>query len=162
MSHALPDLPYAYDEPYISKQIKHHQTYRRPQRRPSSSTKAAPPLFTCHIDHSLFWKNLAPSAGTAACSARSRFNATTAGIQVSGWGWRGLNPTTKHLELATMPSQGPLLHLTTIIGVVIWEHAFYLQYLDVKVEFFFLAPPNVDQSDSKNLSLRFGLQIQVS
>jgi hypothetical protein len=47
---------------------------------------------------------------------------------------QGLNPKTGHLELATTPNQDPLLDLTPIIGVDIWEHAFYLQYLNVKAD----------------------------
>jgi hypothetical protein len=45
---------------------------------------------------------------------------------------QGLNPTTKRLEIATTPNQDPLLNLVPVIGVDIWEHAFYLQYLNVK------------------------------
>jgi len=62
-----------------------------------------------HINHSLFWKNLAPSATerrgpggvlkegplkAAICerwgsleTLKKEFNTTTAGIQGSGWGW---------------------------------------------------------------------------
>jgi len=47
---------------------------------------------------------------------------------------QGLNPATKRLEIATTPNQDPLLTLVPIIGVDIWEHAFYLQYLNVKAD----------------------------
>jgi superoxide dismutase, Fe-Mn family len=62
-----------------------------------------------HINHSLFWKNLAPSAAErkghggalhdgplkaaiyerwgSLDALKKQFNATTAGIQGSGWGW---------------------------------------------------------------------------
>jgi len=66
---------------------------------------------------------------------KKTFNATTAGIQGSGWGWLGLNPTSKKLEIATTANQDPLLTLVPVIGVDIWEHAFYLQYLNVKVDY---------------------------
>jgi Fe-Mn family superoxide dismutase len=45
---------------------------------------------------------------------------------------QGLNLTTKRLEVSTTPNQDPLLNLVPLIGVDIWEHAFYLQYLNVK------------------------------
>lgn len=47
---------------------------------------------------------------------------------------QGLNPTTKRLEVVTTANQDPLLTHVPIIGVDIWEHAFYLQYLNVKVD----------------------------
>ncbi len=45
-----------------------------------------------------------------------------------------MNPQSKRLEIATTSNQDPLLTLTPVIGVDIWEHAFYLQYLNVKVD----------------------------
>ena len=48
--------------------------------------------------------------------------------------FQGLNPATKRLEITTTANQDPLLNLVPIIGVDIWEHAFYLQYLNVKVD----------------------------
>jgi superoxide dismutase, Fe-Mn family len=47
---------------------------------------------------------------------------------------QGLNPATKRLEITTTANQDPLLTHTPIIGVDIWEHAFYLQYLNVKAD----------------------------
>ncbi|KAF8546693.1 manganese superoxide dismutase [Imleria badia] len=98
----------------------------------------------CHINHSLFWTNLAPSAaegkgnGGALRDAplkevdtlKKDFNATTAAIQGSGWRW-----VSKTLEIVTTANQDPLLSHVAIIGVDIWEHAFYLQYLNVKVDY---------------------------
>jgi Fe-Mn family superoxide dismutase len=136
-----------------------------------------------HINHSLFWKNLAPPAterkGNGGVlkegplkaailerwgsleNLKKEFNTTTAGIQGSGWGWlvrfqsialpkmcgglcgmprlttcdhQGLHPTTRKLEIVTTANQDPLLTHVPIIGVDIWEHAFYLQYLNVKAD----------------------------
>ena len=61
-------------------------------------------------------------------------NATTAGIQGSGWGWLAYNPVTKKLEIVTTANQDPLLTHVPIIGIDIWEHAFYLQYYNVKAD----------------------------
>ncbi|KAF9236305.1 manganese-superoxide dismutase precursor [Melanogaster broomeanus] len=176
--HTLPDLPYAYDalEPYISKQImtlhhtKHHQAYVNALNAAEASyARATTPKERIalqaalrfngggHINHSLFWKNLAPSASEGKGhggvlkpgpladaiaadfgsfeSLKTQFNTTTAGIQGSGWGWLGLNPTTRRLEITTTANQDPLLTHVPIIGVDIWEHAFYLQYLNVKVDY---------------------------
>jgi len=106
-----------------------------------------------HINHSLFWTNLSPvnkDGGQLADGAlkkalerdfgsveefKQRFNATTAGIQGSGWGWLGYNSTTKKLEIVTTANQDPLISHVPILGVDIWEHAFYLQYHNVKAEY---------------------------
>ncbi|KAI0721463.1 manganese superoxide dismutase [Fomitopsis betulina] len=176
--HQLPDLPYAYDalEPFISRQImelhhkKHHQTYvtalnaAEQAYAKTSSPKERIALQAAlkfngggHINHSLFWKNLAPPASetrgnggvlkdgplkTAILETfgsfdqfKKEFNTVTAGIQGSGWGWLGVNPQSKRLELATTANQDPLLTLVPVIGVDVWEHAFYLQYLNVKVDY---------------------------
>ena len=85
---------------------------------------------------------------------KKEFNVATLGIQGSGWGWlvrfdanrrgsmvlrltfarQGYNPSTKRLEIVTTANQDPLLTHVPIIGVDIWEHAFYLQYLNVKAD----------------------------
>ncbi|KAH7907584.1 manganese-superoxide dismutase precursor [Hygrophoropsis aurantiaca] len=176
--HTLPDLPYAYDalEPFISRQImelhhkKHHQTYvtalnaAEINYSKTSTPKERIALQAAlrfngggHINHSLFWKNLAPASSEGKGNGgllkegplqkaivetfggldqlKKEFNATTAAIQGSGWGWLGLNPSTKRLEITTTANQDPLLTHIPIIGVDIWEHAFYLQYLNVKVDY---------------------------
>ncbi|KAF8343147.1 manganese superoxide dismutase [Cantharellus anzutake] len=172
--HTLPDLPYFYDalEPFISKEImnlhhkKHHQAYvnglnaAEESYAKSQSAKeriALQPSLRFngggHINHSLFWTNLAPvSTGGGELGAgglktaierdfgsleelKRRFNTETAAIQGSGWGWLGLNKSLKKLEIVTTPNQDPLLSHIPIIGVDIWEHAFYLQYQNVKVDY---------------------------
>jgi len=176
-AHTLPALPYAYDalEPYISQEImvlhhtKHHQTYVNALNAAEASyAKASTPKERIalqaalkfngggHINHSLFWKNLASSPAKngnggvlpngplksalehtygSIDNFKKEFNTITAGIQGSGWGWLGLNPTTKALEIVTTANQDPLLTHVPIIGVDIWEHAFYLQYKNVKVDY---------------------------
>ncbi|TFY82153.1 hypothetical protein EWM64_g1864 [Hericium alpestre] len=177
MVHTLPDLPYAYDalEPYISRQImelhhkKHHQTYvnalnaaeegyaKPPPPAPASlsTPRSSSTAVPCagHINHSLFWKNLAPAKGHSGQlqpgpladainksfgsldNLKKEFNAATAGIQGSGWGWLVLDPKTKSLAITTTANQDPVTSQIPIIGVDVWEHAFYLQYLNVKVDY---------------------------
>ncbi|KAL1748314.1 Manganese/iron superoxide dismutase [Schizophyllum fasciatum] len=179
--HTLPDLPYAYDalEPHISGEImqlhhsKHHQTYvnglnaaeeayAKLQSEGSTTTavKDAIKLQSAlkfngggHINHSLFWKNLAPQADGGGHLApgpladaiardfgsldglKKQLNAATAGVQGSGWGWLGHNGGTGKLEVVTTANQDPLLTHTPILGIDIWEHAFYLQYRNVKPDY---------------------------
>ncbi|KII84192.1 hypothetical protein PLICRDRAFT_702126 [Plicaturopsis crispa FD-325 SS-3] len=107
-----------------------------------------------HINHSLFWANLAPPSPSTSASAltgklgeaverdfggveemKKVFNQRTAGVQGSGWGWLGWSKETGKLEVVTTANQDPLLSHTPIIGIDIWEHAFYLQYKNVKPDY---------------------------
>jgi superoxide dismutase, Fe-Mn family len=102
-----------------------------------------------HINHSLFWQNLAPpnSTDTKFSSApalseaikktwrsekafREQFNAALLGIQGSGWGWLVKYETEgNRLAITTTKDQDPIMGYgeVPIIGIDIWEHAFYLQ-----------------------------------
>ncbi|WVQ84534.1 hypothetical protein IAT38_006688 [Cryptococcus sp. DSM 104549] len=176
--HTLPPLPYAYNalEPAICEEImvlhhtKHHQTYVNMLNSAEESLQKfeaagdvkgvidLQPVLKFngggHINHSLFWKNLAPT-GTPATkppasgplfdliksdfgsleNLKKVMNAKTAGIQGSGWGWLGYDKVGKRLEVVTTPNQDPLLTHVPIIGIDIWEHAFYLQYKNVKPDY---------------------------
>ncbi|KAF8591729.1 manganese superoxide dismutase [Ramaria rubella] len=170
--HTLPELPYAYDalEPHISQEImklhhtKHHQTYvnglnaAEEKYAATSDVKQRITLQAAlkfngggHINHSLFWKNLAPAGPTNQASGalkealekdygsfesfKKSMNEKTAAIQGSGWGWLGYNSALKKLEIVTTANQDPLLTHVPIIGIDIWEHAFYLQYKNVKPDY---------------------------
>jgi len=172
--HSLPPLPYDYDalEPHISGEImklhhtKHHQTYVNGLNQAEESfaksddvkekiklTQALKFNGGGHINHSLFWLNLAPANSQGSSLApgplkdaiesdfgsldnlKKEMNAKTAAIQGSGWGWLGYSPSTKKLEIVTTPNQDPLLSHVPIIGIDIWEHAFYLQYKNVKPDY---------------------------
>jgi Fe-Mn family superoxide dismutase len=47
---------------------------------------------------------------------------------------KGVDPGSKKLEIVTTANQDPLLSHVPVIGVDVWEHAFYLQYLNVKAD----------------------------
>ena len=99
-----------------------------------------------HINHSLFWENLAPATGpdanptaapdlVAAINAtwgslerfRGAFSAALLGIQGSGWGWL-VREGEKTLRIVTTKDQDPVVGgEVPIIGVDMWEHAYYLQ-----------------------------------
>lgn len=109
-----------------------------------------------HINHSIFWTNLAPqSAGggedptgdmMAAIDRdfgsldafKTKFAASTVAVQGSGWGWLGLNKEKGSLEIATTANQDPLTAktgLVPLLGVDVWEHAYYLQYKNVRPDY---------------------------
>lgn len=103
-----------------------------------------------HINHSLFWQNLAPANSKDANTASApqlvkqinavwgdvdkfidAFNAALLSIQGSGWGWLVKIETGKESRLAIMTTkdQDPIVGKgeTPIFGIDMWEHAFYLQ-----------------------------------
>lgn len=109
-----------------------------------------------HINHDIFWTNLAaekdcrPPEGAlkAAIEARwgsldklvAEFNAATAGVQGSGWGWLGYDVGTGGLAIATAANQDPLSKasggkLVPLLGVDVWEHAYYLQYRNARPDY---------------------------
>lgn len=57
----------------------------------------------------------------------AKFNAQTAAVQGSGWGWLGYNTEKKVLSIATTSNQDPLqatTGLVPLLGVDVWEHAY--------------------------------------
>ncbi len=105
-----------------------------------------------HVNHSVFWKNMSPEGGGRPegelASAideffggfepfQKQFNATATGLQGSGWSvlaWDTLGGQMLIHQLfdqqGNLPtSQIPLLQLD------MWEHAFYLQYKNVKADY---------------------------
>ncbi len=108
-----------------------------------------------HVNHSIFWTNLAPpshgggGAPTGDLSSAlikefgsvesfiEKFSAQTVAIQGSGWGWLGLNKASGRLAIATCNNQDPLSTqgLVPLLGIDVWEHAYYLQYKNVRAEY---------------------------
>jgi len=108
-----------------------------------------------HVNHSIFWTNLAPAgsggggapSGELAQAIQTEFgsvdsliekmSAASVGIQGSGWGWLGLNKSTSRLVLATCANQDPLSTqgFIPLLGIDVWEHAYYLQYKNVRPDY---------------------------
>ncbi|EPS40799.1 hypothetical protein H072_5302 [Dactylellina haptotyla CBS 200.50] len=109
-----------------------------------------------HINHSLFWENLsptnkdggAPPSGALAKAIddtwgnldgfKGQMNTALAGIQGSGWGWLVKDKSTNKLSIVTMPNQDPIntSQYIPLVGIDAWEHAYYLQYQNVKADYF--------------------------
>lgn len=106
-----------------------------------------------HINHSIFWNNLSPNGGEGPTgdlkaaidrdfgsleTLKSHLSASTVAVQGSGWGWLAFNKLTKTLQLATCPNQDPLEATTGLVplfGIDVWEHAYYLQYKNVRPDY---------------------------
>ncbi|KUI67112.1 Superoxide dismutase [Mn], mitochondrial [Cytospora mali] len=192
----LPDLSYDYGalEPHISGQImelhhsKHHQTYVNGLNSALESigeaeakgdvAKAASfaPLLNFHggghVNHSLFWENLAPANKDGGGEPEGdlkkaidrdfgsfqtflkQTNTALAGIQGSGWAWLVKDKESGTLGLVTRLNQDPVTgNLVPLLGIDAWEHAYYLQYQNRKAEYF-SAIWNV--INWKNVAKRFG------
>jgi len=94
-----------------------------------------------HYNHSLFWNVLSPNGGGQPTGALAdnligkygtfeafveKFNAAALGLFGSGWVW-----LTPDLEIVTSPNQdSPLLDggPEPLMGLDVWEHAYYLDY----------------------------------
>ncbi len=108
-----------------------------------------------NINHTIFWNNLAPQKsgggtppdGKLAAAIQAEFgsldkfienmSAKTVAIQGSGWGWLGFNKPKNRLEIATCDNQDPLSTkgLVPLLGIDVWEHAYYLQYKNVRADY---------------------------
>ena len=68
---------------------------------------------------------------------KEKFNTATTAIQGSGWGWLGYSKGQKRLEIATCANQDPLSTqgLVPVMGIDVWEHAYYLQYKNVRADY---------------------------
>ena len=144
MAFTLAPLPYAHDalEPHIdtlTMQIhhgKHHQAYGG------------------RWNHTFFWESLAPDAGGAPTgklaeaidAAFGSFDAfkekfANAGMTRFGSGWAWLLVKDGKLEISSTPNQdNPLMDVadvkgTPILGVDVWEHAYYLKYQNRRAEY---------------------------
>ena len=105
-----------------------------------------------HINHSVFWKNMSPDGGgepegelAAAIDEyfgtfdgfRAQFNEVANGIQGSGWSvlvWDTLGQRLNINQLFDQQSNVPVGQLP-VLQLDMWEHAFYLQYKNVKGDY---------------------------
>ncbi|WP_336659355.1 superoxide dismutase [Leucobacter sp. USHLN153] len=105
-----------------------------------------------HTNHTVFWNNLSPEGGgepegelAAAikdqfgsfAAFQAQFAAAANGIQGSGWSvlaWDSIGSRLSIFQLFDQQSNVPL-GLTPLLMLDMWEHAFYLDYLNVKADY---------------------------
>lgn len=101
-----------------------------------------------HYNHSLFWTIMGPNAGGAPTGAladaintafgnfdefKTKFAAAGATRFGSGWAWL-IKDSSGKLQVTSTPNQdNPLMDIaevkgTPILGLDVWEHAYYLNY----------------------------------
>src|SRR5246127_3117418 len=105
-----------------------------------------------HVNHSLWWKNLSPNGGdkpTGELAAaiddafgsfdkfQAQFAAAANGLQGSGWavlGYDSLGDKLLTFQLYDQQANVPL-GIVPLLQVDMWEHAYYLQYKNVKADY---------------------------
>ncbi len=102
-----------------------------------------------HANHSLFWDVMGPGGGAprgdlasaidssfgGLSGLQEKLNAAAMGQFGSGWGWLVL--ADGKLEVIARPNQdSPLMEgKTPILGVDVWEHAYYLNYQNRRADY---------------------------
>jgi Fe-Mn family superoxide dismutase len=105
-----------------------------------------------HTNHTVFWNNLSPEGGGepegelgeaikdqfgSFAAFQGQFAAVANGIQGSGWsvlGWDSIGGRLVIFQLFDQQANVPV-GVTPILMLDMWEHAFYLDYLNVKAEY---------------------------
>ena len=108
-----------------------------------------------HANHSLFWQVMSPTGGglpqgalAAAIDAdlggfenfKTEFTKAAISRFGSGWAWLGVNPSGKlHVESSANQDTPLMLGIgsgnTPILGLDVWEHAYYLKYQNRRPEY---------------------------
>lgn len=97
-----------------------------------------------HANHTLFWQIMAPNAGGKPSGDLAKaIDAELGGFEKfqeefskagttrfgSGWAWLVVNKDKKLQVLSSANQDSPLMQgLTPILGMDVWEHAYYLNY----------------------------------
>ena len=106
-----------------------------------------------HVLHTLFWKNLSPDGGDKPTGElasaidehfgsfdkfKAHFTQATNTIQGSGWGALAWEPLGQRLIIEQVYDHQASIGNGSVPLLVFdaWEHAFYLQYKNVKADFF--------------------------
>jgi Fe-Mn family superoxide dismutase len=108
-----------------------------------------------HINHSIFWTNLLPEKKGGGVIQNGKLkdqivkdfgsfeafvelmSAKATALQGSGWSWLGFSKDMKRLGVCTCDNQDPLSMkgLIPLLGIDVWEHAYYLQYKNVRADY---------------------------
>jgi Fe-Mn family superoxide dismutase len=105
-----------------------------------------------HVNHSIFWTNMSPNGGdkpTGELAAalddafgsfdafQAHFTATALGVQGSGWSvlaWDVIGQRISIFQLFDQQGNVPL-GLVPLLMLDVWEHAYYLDYQNVRADY---------------------------
>ena len=105
-----------------------------------------------HTNHSIFWKHLSPNGGGEPTGElaeaidrdfgsfekfKAHFSAAALGLQGSGWAVLGYDHIAGRLLVEQLTDQqgNTSVNFTPLLMLDMWEHAFYLQYKNVKPDY---------------------------
>ena len=104
-----------------------------------------------HINHSMFWKVMGPHAGGEPSGKlagalksvfgsfdqfKEKFSAAAMGRFGSGWAWLVKDPSGKLDIYSTANQDSPIMEgKLPVLGVDVWEHAYYLRYQNRRAEY---------------------------
>jgi Fe-Mn family superoxide dismutase len=104
-----------------------------------------------HANHSLFWKLMKPSGGGQPTgniqqviqsnfggfdSFKEKFTAAATGRFGSGWAWLVRDGSGKFDIVSTPNQDSPFMEgKTPVLGLDVWEHAYYLKYQNRRPEY---------------------------
>lgn len=177
----LPSLPYGYGDlaPVLIPEIlevhhkKHHQKYVDKYNEANEKLQAAlakgdhhMASDLCkhvrfngggHVNHSLYWENLAsknkqggdlPAKDSKLSKAIiehwgsyetfiNEFNKKIADVQGSGWGWLAYDQKSKKLSIEETKDQIIISaeERVPLLTIDVWEHAYYLQYKNLRPDY---------------------------
>lgn len=103
-------------------------------------------------NHSIFWNNMSPTGGGepggaladaitskfgSFSSFKEQFTGVATKLRGSGWTWLTYNPSNQSVELKAMQNQtSPRTEgLMPLLGIDVWEHAYYLKYQNRRPEY---------------------------
>ncbi|MBR2515141.1 MAG: superoxide dismutase [Halomonas sp.] len=104
-----------------------------------------------HANHSMFWQMMSPNGGgkpqgdvAKAIDAelggleafQEEFKKAALGRFGSGWAWLSMTPEKKLVVENTLNQDSPLMHGNTpLLGLDVWEHAYYLKYQNKRPDY---------------------------
>ncbi|NLJ81493.1 MAG: superoxide dismutase [Firmicutes bacterium] len=106
-----------------------------------------------YYNHNLYFDILGPNGSNPEGALEARINQdfgnfgklreklTTAALTVfgSGWAWLSADPAGQLIVSSTPNQDNPLMvkdsELTPILGIDVWEHAYYLKYQNVRADY---------------------------
>lgn len=104
-----------------------------------------------HANHSLFWTVMSPQGGGNPIGQislaieqelggfknfKDAFTKAAISRFGSGWAWLSVTPEKKIVVESSANQDSPLMHGNTpILGLDVWEHAYYLQYQNRRPEY---------------------------